>query len=70
MNNLNNITDWAEFERFFSDSFCEGQICRELRLSRAEVEYVQSQYPFARVSLISEEDASKGWYLVTLGVKE
>lgn len=67
---LNQITEWDEFENFFSDSFCEGQMCRELRLSHAEVEYIQHQYPFVRVSPISAKDEPKSWYLVSLGVKD
>lgn len=61
--------DWTYFEKFLSESFCEGQVSRELRLSPAERDYIRTCYPSISVSPLGSADTPKGWYLVTIGTK-
>ena len=62
--------DWECFEKFFSGSFSEGQVRRELRLSPQERVYILSRFPFVKVFPLGSENASKSWYLVTIRNKE
>lgn len=62
----NRTDEWTSFEKFFSESFIDGQTCRELRLSPQERDYILSHYPFVKVSPLNLEDSSKAWYLVTI----
>lgn len=67
---LDQTIDWISFEKFFSESFSEGQSSRELRLSMQERDYILSHYPFVQVSLLNSEDSPKSWYLVTIGNRD
>mgnify|MGYP005766019501 CR=1 FL=1 len=60
---------WVYLEHFFEDSFCDGQIERELRLSPEELSYLKTKYPQASFQSLSEDEGSasgKAWYLVCL----
>lgn len=56
------------FEDFLVDSFGDGVMVRELRLSNVEVEYVLKKYPQASLkkALTPEYSDGKHWYEVSL----
>ncbi len=58
-----------QFEFFVADSFADGVMLRELRLSNEEREYLQDKYPKASFKrILSPEYADgKAWYEVKLG---
>ncbi|WAM34193.1 hypothetical protein [Caldicellulosiruptor morganii] len=59
-----------KFEEFFTNSFRDGKVVRELRLSSDEVEYIKKRYPNVTVSKLSgfENNKDKNWYTVKLGL--
>lgn len=65
MHLANQEKDWSYLEKFLSESFGEEQVSRELRLSPAERDYIQTYYPSISVSFLDSSDTPKGWYLVT-----
>ncbi|SHE94806.1 hypothetical protein [Caloramator proteoclasticus] len=58
-----------KFEEFFTNSFRDGKVVRELRLSSEEVEYIRKSYPNVQISKLSgyEKNKDKNWYTVKLG---
>lgn len=56
------------FDKFLLDSFKEGQVCRELRLSKKQAEYIKQKYP--KFSLINSSkdicEDGKMWYEVSV----
>lgn len=61
--------DQRGFEEFLSQSFQDGQTRRELRLSPAETEYLQTHCPSLTVAPLPASDGEKGWYLVSSGME-
>lgn len=64
-----NENNWPALERFFIDSFCDGQVQRELRLSLDERRYLEIQYPNASFQPLYDDKVNspgKLWYLVTI----
>ena len=57
---------WDYLEQFLLESFCEGQISRELRLSVEERDHIKLCYPSMSVLPLGHQDATKSWYLVTV----
>ena len=58
-----------QFEFFVADSFADGVMLRELRLSNEEREYLQDKYPKASLKQILSPEYvdGKAWYEVKLG---
>lgn len=64
---------WNYLECFFEDSFCNGQLERELRLSPEELSHLKSKYPLVSFQRLSQNEVSasgKAWYLVCLSALE
>lgn len=53
-----------KFENFLADSFKDGNMLRELRLSNKEIEYIKDKYPQAVIKRIMTDDNKDGriWY--------
>ena len=66
-----NMTDdkRKQFEGFLAESFADGVMHRELRLSNEEREYLQNRYPKASLKQILSPEYvdGKAWYEVKLG---
>jgi hypothetical protein len=60
--------DIEYFNRFLAESFPDGVSVRELRLSSAEVDYLQENYSFASLYKMDGADDPDGkcWYEVRL----
>ncbi|HHV17079.1 MAG TPA: hypothetical protein GXX58_11030 [Gelria sp.] len=58
-----------QFEVFLAESFTDGVMLKELRLSNEERDYLQNRYPKANLKrILSPEYADgKAWYEVKLG---
>ncbi|MCK9314007.1 MAG: hypothetical protein M0P20_08180 [Methanocorpusculum sp.] len=58
-----------QFEFFLAESFANGIMLRELRLSNEEREYLQNRYPKASLKRILSPEYADGktWYEVRLG---
>lgn len=56
-----------QFENFLRDSFGNGVVVRELRLSDAEVEYMRANYPAATLQRTGVQESTDGryWYEIT-----
>lgn len=65
----NSDKQWSYLEQFLSESFSEGQVSRELRLSPAERDYIVECYPSISILALDRQDTPKGWYLVTVNRK-
>lgn len=66
-----NTNDLKNFECFLADSFKEGNLFRELRLSEKEIEYLKEKYPRAALrELAATQDQSdeRMWYEVSFSV--
>lgn len=63
------MVDWSYLETFFRDSFLEGQVRRELRLSTEEQRYLRDRYP--RVTWLPQGEPVQGktWFQVNLPVE-
>ena len=61
------LSDYEEFKQFIRDSFIDGRVNCELRLSDAEVKYIQDNYPYSTFSPLSKKSERKNWYIVCLG---
>lgn len=61
-----NTCDIKNFECFLTDSFKEGNLFRELRLSAQEIEYIKKKYPRATMTKIVVPDhlSDRDWYEV------
>jgi hypothetical protein len=61
-----NTNEIKNFECFLTDSFKEGNLYRELRLSAKEIEYIKKKYPRAALTRIEAPDHSdeRDWYEV------
>jgi len=62
-----NTREIKNFECFLADSFKEGNMLRELRLSEKEIEYLKKKYPRAALrELAATQDQSdeRVWYEV------
>ncbi len=61
-----NTTEIKNFECFLTDSFKEGNLFRELRLSAPEIEYIKKKYPRVALTKIAVPDHSndREWYEV------
>lgn len=57
--------EMEKFKDFLGDSFKET-LCRELRLSNTEIEYLKSRYPNTIIERLSKEESQdeKHWYLI------
>jgi hypothetical protein len=57
-----------QLEGFLAESFADGAMIKELRLSTEEREYLQTRYPKASLKIIlnSEYTDGKTWYEVKL----
>lgn len=64
MNNYEESIDIQSLERFIDESFRGGRVCRELRLSAAEVQYLRTRYPRIIVSPLGPVRQPKSWYFV------
>ena len=66
---MNNI-DMAKFESFLAESFREGNLFRELRLSDQEIKHLKNKYPRARFNKITTQDDSEDriWYEVSFAL--
>jgi len=62
-----NSIEIEKFECFLEDSFREGNMLRELRLSEQEIEFLSKKYPRANLKKIKANDNSdeKVWYEVS-----
>lgn len=60
--------DWLYLERFFFDSFPDGQVRRELRLSFEEQQYLHQKYPHVIWHCQGDPGCGKVWYQVILPV--
>lgn len=60
-------TEVERFEDFLSNSFQEV-LCRELRLSNEELEYLKKRFPKANIERMRTDESpdDKHWYLVKL----
>lgn len=56
------------FEKFIEESFTGEKLCRELRLSEAEIEYLKKLYPNVMIREIYRENCkeAKIWVEVKL----
>lgn len=56
------------FERFLAESFADGVKSRELRLSEAQLVYVQTKYPTAQCKPCVSRQYSddKAWFEISL----
>lgn len=66
-NSIKNIKK-KEMMDFIADSFKDGQVHCELRLSDEEVEIITELYSFSTFDSISEKESGKMWFDVNLGV--
>jgi len=64
----NELINDKEFERFLEDSFDDGRVNCELRLSDIEVEYIQKKYRESTILPLSDKICDKNWYIVCLGL--
>ena len=66
---MNNF-DMTKFESFLAESFREGNLFRELRLSDQEIEHLKNNYPRARFNKITTQDDSEDriWYEVSFSL--
>lgn len=62
-------TELENLEAFLAESFADGIMLRELRLSPEERKYLQDRYPRASLKKIFNPDYADGkaWYEVKLG---
>jgi hypothetical protein len=62
--------DMAKFESFLAESFQEGNMSRELRLSDQEIEHLKKKYPRAMLNKVTVQDHSddRVWYEVSFSV--
>jgi len=63
-------TEITKFEYFLAESFREGNMLRELRLSDQEIEHLKKKYPRAILNKIATQDNSEDrvWYEVSFSV--
>ncbi|ASN03950.1 hypothetical protein [Virgibacillus necropolis] len=57
------------FDEFLSDSFKDGACIRELRLTNAELKYVQLKFPKSKVTKLPESrnrTPKKLWYEIRI----
>ncbi|ASK61947.1 hypothetical protein CFK37_07130 [Virgibacillus phasianinus] len=57
------------FDEFLSESFKDGACVRELRLTNAELQYVQLKFPKSKVTKLpetSDHSPKKIWYEVRI----
>jgi len=53
-------------EKLYQESFSDGDISRELRLSKQEKEYLLNQFPNIKITKMFHDNASeKEWYNVS-----
>ncbi len=59
-----------QFENFLRDSFGNGVVVRELRLSDVEVEYMKANYPMASLRKTGEQESTDGryWYEISFAI--
>lgn len=60
------MQDWVYFERFLEESFAEGQVSRELRLSHEELNYLEHYHPQWVCTPLGVATGEKGWYWLSL----
>lgn len=64
------VTIDIDFERALSDAFHGGEtLCRELRLTEEEAQYIRTAWPFARLEPMSGSGESKAWYEMRVGAE-
>lgn len=65
-----NNTEMTQFEYFLAESFKEGNMLRELRLSDQEIEHLKAKYPRAMLNKMATQDNSgdRVWYEVSFSV--
>lgn len=64
-----NLQKDKQFDDFLSDSFKDGACVRELRLTNAELKYVQLKFPKSRVKKLPETSKytpKKRWYEIRI----
>ena len=64
--------DRIQYDQFLEESFNDGKVYRELRLSLAELKYLKEKYPNAQISksLHPKSKDGKAWYNVRLQLVE
>lgn len=57
-----------ELDRTLSDAFHGGEtLCRELRLTEEETEYIRAAWPSARLEPLGGPSGGKAWYEMRVG---
>lgn len=52
---------------FITNSFTNGRVIRELRLTEDELSYIKKAYPFAQIErLPSDTSSQKNWYRINI----
>lgn len=55
---------------FITNSFADGKVVRELRLTNEELTYVKEKYPYAEIErLTSNNFLRKSWYRIDIKPK-
>lgn len=67
-----NSVEIKDLECFLTDSFREGNLYRELRLSAKEIEYIKKKYPRAALTRIEALDHAndRNWYEVRFSARD
>lgn len=65
-----NSIEMAQFEYFLAESFREGNMFRELRLSEQEIKHLKKKYPRAILKQIKvyENLDDRVWYEVSFSI--
>ena len=65
----NELEKWEEeLENFIRESFSDGRVECELRLSECEVDYIKERYRAATFEPFTQKKDDKTWFIVNLGI--